>query len=273
MQGLMLLNQLADELQLRLGACHRQTHDGRWVERKIHSDYDLWLIDEGSVDLEVAGGQQRANEGDLVLFYPGVYYTARAGSERCKLIYAHFQLSLGNNRDILRQFPLMGIVPGSAVRREIGHFRTVFWQYRRREAMSYLALKGELLTLLAAVLKYHSRQPRPAPETLSPGVQQLVRLQPVLGHVEQNLHKRIPVREMADLADMSEKYFLSYFKKALGITPGQYVLQRRMAKAREHLYQRRFSIKELAALVGYSDSYSFSKAFKKHHKLPPTDFL
>jgi AraC family transcriptional regulator len=72
---------------------------------------------------------------------------------------------------------------------------------------------------------------------------------------------------------MSEKYFIRYFKQALGVTPGQYMIQLRMNRARDLVYTQRYSMQQVASLLGYPDAYSFSKAFKKHYKVPPSKFV
>ncbi|MGO4374436.1 helix-turn-helix transcriptional regulator, partial [Paenibacillus sp. MCAF20] len=87
------------------------------------------------------------------------------------------------------------------------------------------------------------------------------------------LHQPVRIGELAELAGMSEKYFILYFKQALGITPGSYIYQLKMNRARELLYSRTFSIQQIAGLLGYPDPYSFSKAFKKYYKVPPSKFV
>ncbi|MBO1515444.1 helix-turn-helix domain-containing protein [Metabacillus sp. BG109] len=46
-----------------------------------------------------------------------------------------------------------------------------------------------------------------------------------------------------------------------------------MNRARELLYSNRYSIKQIADMLGYPDPYSFSKAFKKYYKMPPSQFV
>ena len=58
----------------------------------------------------------------------------------------------------------------------------------------------------------------------------------------------------------------------MGITPVNYITQVKMKKALEYLYEQNYSVKEVAALVGYTDIYTFSKAFKKIYGIPPSSF-
>lgn len=91
------------------------------------------------------------------------------------------------------------------------------------------------------------------------------------GHIA-NLHRPLRVQEMASVASMSEKYFITFFKKAIGVTPGQYLFHLKMNKARDYIYKMDHSMKEIAALLGYPDAYSFSKAFKRFYQIAPSRF-
>jgi len=104
-------------------------------------------------------------------------------------------------------------------------------------------------------------------------IAKLTVLQPVFQYVENNLDRPMKIDELSAIVNMSEKYFISYFKSALGITPGNYITQLKMNKARDYLYQEKYSIKEIANLLGYSDQYTFSKAFKKYFNVSPSKFI
>ncbi|WP_243459335.1 AraC family transcriptional regulator [Metabacillus bambusae] len=277
MDSLDIFNELSELIKLQINSCSEVAHPNSWIERRQHKDYDLWCIQEGRIEIRIQEEVYLASEGDLILFTPKVAYTATTLSTSCKFIFTHFDLSLGNHLRILDNFQLSGIIDSTLVEEEILLFLDTYDQYKRSAPMSGIRLKGCLTILIAKIMEqYGSKQYRgefvhyPTNQKLT---MDLVKLQPVFDFIHEHLHQTIRVEEIAAIAGMSEKYFISYFKQALGLTPGRYIYQLKMNRARELLYLKRYSIQQIASMLGYPDPYSFSKAFKKYYKVPPSKFV
>lgn len=71
---------------------------------------------------------------------------------------------------------------------------------------------------------------------------------------------------------ISQYHFFRLFKNTFGISPHQYVLQKRLLFAQKELLTNKHSISEIAFHCGYADIQSFSKAFKKFFGVNPTIF-
>lgn len=272
-----LLNELSEYITIKINGCTEIYHDRQWSENKAHKDYDLWYITAGHVNIEINGICFQANSGDVMLFCPDVQYSASNGTRECRFIYLHFDLSIGNNFRILDEFSLPAVIPAEAIETEAFVFRKSFEQYRDILPMSSIYLKGGFTMLLARILDFccSENNPRifPVVNDTRKNAGKLAILQPVINYISEHLGRPLRVAELSSLTGMSEKYFISYFKRILGISPGQYIHQLKMNRAREYLYQKRFSVKEISNMLGYPDPYTFSKAFKKYYKLPPSRFV
>ncbi|WP_338787276.1 AraC family transcriptional regulator [Metabacillus sp. FJAT-53654] len=277
MDSLDIFNELSELIKLQINSCSEVAHPNSWIERRQHNDYDLWCIQEGQIEIRIQEEMYLASEGDLILFTPKVTYTATTLSTSCKFIFTHFDLSLGDHIRILDNFQLSGIIHSTLVEEEIRLFLDTYDQYKRSAPMSGIRLKGCLTILIAKIMEQYGRKQYRGEFVQYPTNQKLtmdlVKLQPVFDFIHEHLHQTIRVEEIAAVASMSEKYFISYFKQALGLTPGRYIYQLKMNRARELLYLKRYSIKEIASMLGYPDPYSFSKAFKKYYKVPPSKFV
>lgn len=80
------------------------------------------------------------------------------------------------------------------------------------------------------------------------------------------------LEDMAALACMSRTKFANHFKQVTGKTPGEYLLEWRMALA-DNLLRERRSVKEVGLAVGYSDQPAFSRAFTAHFGMSPTEWM
>ncbi|HZG84567.1 AraC family transcriptional regulator [Paenibacillus sp.] len=267
-----ILNELSEMIALRMKSFMDPAHDGDWVEHKSHADYDLWFIQSGIVKIAIHGTEHTARPGDVVLFYPGIPYIASTIGSGCRFIYVHFDFGIGQQQRILDDFQLSGVVPGELVREETALFDASYV----RSKGNRLYMKACLTAVLAKIIELHGQGAYIG--TFAHGKSSrktggsLDVLQRVFQYVDERLHTAIKMSELAAIAGVSEKYFISYFKKIVGITPGQYIYQIKMNRARDYLYQKKYTVQQIASFLGYPDPFTFSKAFKKYYRVPPSKF-
>lgn len=269
-----IFDELAEQIELRIRSSSDNVHGADWIESKRHRDYDLWYVTAGSVLVRTPDGDIRAEAGDAVFFYPNFPYTAWAGEEGSAFIYIHFDFGVGQQFRILEDFPFSGVISGELIEEEGRLLREAYASAKRRSRMSRVRLKGAFLILLAKIIECYGEGHYAGTFRATQGyggqVADVVTLQPTFEFIHANLHRPIRVPEMAAVASMSEKYFITFFKRAMGATPGQYVQRLRMQRARDILLRQAVPVKAAAARVGYPDAYSFSKAFKKHYGIAPS---
>ena len=91
-------------------------------------------------------------------------------------------------------------------------------------------------------------------------------------YIHNNLYGAIDYHTPSKLCGISYTYFKKLFIEKFGVPPVQYVSNLRLERSKELLLTNKYSISEIAELCGYSDVFYFSKAFKKHTGLPPTQY-
>lgn len=278
LENLNILNELSEHVILRINTCSEIYHPEGWSENKHHRDYDLWYLQEGQLEIRVHGQVHLASEGDLILFSPKVAYTATALKSGCRFTFTHFDFGIGNHLRILDNFQLSGILHGSLVHEELELFLDTYDKYKNGALLSGIRLKGCLTILIAKIIESYGTgkyrggftfHARGRAQTLN-----LKKLQPIFDFIQDHLHQPLRVVELASMLDMSEKYFITYFKNVVGVTPGLYIYELKMNRARDLLYnKKRYSMQQIASMIGYPDAYSFSKAFKKYYQVPPSQFV
>lgn len=80
------------------------------------------------------------------------------------------------------------------------------------------------------------------------------------------------VGELAAAAHVHPDYLSRSFRRHFGIRIRSYVNQRRLEWARQQLESTRDSIADIGLAAGFSDQSHFSRAFKRHYRVTPTQY-
>jgi AraC family transcriptional regulator len=129
---------------------------------------------------------------------------------------------------------------------------------------------------LANVLAVHLIRHLLAPHRLQRGPDGALprgRLRAVVEYIEEHLDANPTLEQMAAVARLSAYHFARQFKAATGLPPHQYVILRRVERARQLLQARTdLSLAEVAADAGFSDQSQFSRHFKRLVGVTPRQF-
>ncbi len=93
-----------------------------------------------------------------------------------------------------------------------------------------------------------------------------------ISFVEQNFQNDISVEDIADNCGLNRSYFGRIFKKSVGRTPQEFLLNYRMTKASELLKLTKLSIGDISNAVGYDNPFHFTRAFKSVYGIPPREW-
>lgn len=79
--------------------------------------------------------------------------------------------------------------------------------------------------------------------------------------------------DFAKICSVSVSTLQRTFKKSYGKTLSEYRSELRIARAKELLITKKYSMDEISELLGYCDSSHFCKCFKKSEGIPPKEFV
>ena len=96
-----------------------------------------------------------------------------------------------------------------------------------------------------------------------------VRIRRAMDRIEEQLHRPLRVTELAACAGLSVAQFTRLFRQATGETPGAFLRQRRMLRARILIERTSLSVGEVMSQVGISDRSHFARDFCRVHGFGP----
>jgi AraC-like DNA-binding protein len=142
----------------------------------------------------------------------------------------------------------------------ISEFSRLLDQLKKAEEtnLPFLSLKAQklVLNLLQPQIK------SPTNDSTKESIEEACR------YLSSELDSTLSLEDISAMVGMSYENFRKQFRKHTGISPAQYRIEQRMKHAKLMLLSG-VSIKETAALTGYSDTYSFTKQFTQTVGMPP----
>jgi AraC family transcriptional regulator len=94
----------------------------------------------------------------------------------------------------------------------------------------------------------------------------------VVDYIEDQLDKEISLRDLAALAQLSPFHFSRAFKQSFGEPPHRYHMARRIEHAKTLLKVPARTVTEIALMLGYSETSSFTAAFHRSVGTTPSDY-
>jgi AraC family transcriptional regulator len=129
-----------------------------------------------------------------------------------------------------------------------------------------------LANVLAVHLLRHVVAPR-RPQRGRDGTMPRGRLRAVVEYIEGHLEAGPSLGQLAGVARLSPYHFARQFKRATGLPPHQYVILRRVERAKQLLQGgTALSLAEVAADAGFSDQSQFTHHFKRVVGVTPGQF-
>ena len=256
---------------------YRYAHAHRPLEQHTHGDmFEICLLDEGVQPYMVAGRKFVLRGGDVLVTFPNeVHGTGRSPENRGRLYWLLVRMP-GRRERFLNLPPpqgqrlvraLLSLSPRHfrAPRHLKAHLERIFEAFEREADPFRLAdiqnwaLRFILDTLRAA--------PARAVHPLSAAIRR------ALAYEEEHLSDGgLWIPELAAAAGLSVSHFKAQFKREVGLTPGNHLVQRRIERAQALLRASAASITNVAMQTGFASSQYFATAFKRYTGLTPGQY-
>lgn len=88
--------------------------------------------------------------------------------------------------------------------------------------------------------------------------------------IEEHLDRALTLETLAGEVNLSPYHFARLFRVTFGRPPHQYVMQRRMDKARNLVIRTDDKLVSIALRCGFNDHSQFTRAFRRHHGMTPS---
>jgi len=257
----------------------REVHaPGEYYEVLRETGRQAWtflLMESGRCGVDMGGAERLGERGHFYAIEPGAphHYGTEAvtGKGHAGWTYCWAHVFPRPMWEPWLHWPrlaagLRGIaIPETALPGHLDQFRRVVAALEGR-GHQYLELAMAQFEVLLIMSDAHN--PQAVPRESHTGAT----VAPAFEWIKANIHKPIPINELAHICGMSRSTFCRAFRAATGYSARDYIERRRIMLACQHLQLTHDSVTAIAERVGFRDIFYFSLRFKKRMGISPLAF-
>ncbi len=239
-----------------------------WHRYRIPGHH-LLLIKSGRVDAVTPQGRIHGKAGDLICFRP-TEHNEYGNKGELTFYQMHVNFAPAPRENLTPWLNEAGPLPihltlGDAFDAVRKSFETVLLELGKTGAKHQLKVRAAVFDLLATVAGVASHQPLESVE-LDPWYRSRL----LLGG---DLNRELRLEDLAQSLGISRDHFIRKFKERFGVSPIAYRTQIRLSEAIRMLRDGNRSIKAIGLGLGFSDTKTFTRTFKRYFGVPPSEFL
>ena len=248
-------------------AGHPSEYFFNWEEGRILNEYQINFITEGSGILENKYGEFPLKQGSIFITFPGVWHRYKPNLKTgWTENYIGFDGNMARKLISKPRFSAKEPVFYFGIKEEfLDSFLKIFDLVKKEQPGYQQIASGMVIKLLGYIISFEKQKGFSGKRIAQ--VIEAIRFE-----MRQNMEKELNLIELAQQHNVSYSFFRKMFKKYTGVSPGQYILQLRIARAKELLVSSDKSIKEISYELGFQSIYYFSNMFKKKEGLTPSNF-
>ncbi|MBQ9134146.1 MAG: helix-turn-helix domain-containing protein [Clostridia bacterium] len=242
---------------IREGIIQRAAYPMKTVGRK--SDAFIYIL-EGSMRYRFADREFVSKAGDILYLAAGSLYAMENMEQTYRYICADFTFALPDGMS-----PASDSHPMQNPKFIESLFRKMLENWILQKPCATEDCLSILYAVYAEILRLESA-------SYVPISKRRILENAVLYIAEHLSDEELSVPEIADSVNMSESYFRRLFDEVYSVSPVQYINTLRINHAKELIRCTDESFTAIAAKVGFSNVYYFSRMFKKKAGCTPSEY-
>lgn len=239
--------------------------DHTWSQRRFKSDpfFRLYWVEEGETHLQFTDEKFALIPGYFYLIPPNVDFRYHPKSP-LKHYWVHF------HSQMMESFPFFQTLQSVPEQSRYSARKALKNIYQNAESsvLEKLLLETNLQVrkLIFPFIRKMCEVSGGAPS------RELHLFSPVIEYLRTHLSSEVPMAKLAAMTGLSPARFTRDFGRLFGMAPKQFLVQKRMDRAKSMLVQTRLSVREIAHAVGYSNTLFFHRIFKKYSTMTPETY-
>ncbi len=253
-----------------LGYYYSIRDSGYRFNGESHTYYELTYVDRGTLRTEIDGSVFELKERELIIYGPNQFHKQiiQDGSS-CSYVTVLFEL----DPDVIHfSYLLNRIFPYTkkihSLMKSFVNESSSFTPYM--DSLLLCLFQEIIIRLLQS--EYISDIPDKKPVTDARQNYHDELLEQILAYIDETIYEPITVGEICQKFSMSRSSLQILFNENLNQTPKKYVNELKLEKSRQMISEGRYTISEIALMLGFNSIHYFSRAFTQKYNMAPTEY-
>ncbi len=265
--------------------CEEDRYQRYWeLPSRVLGDYEFVFITKGTGRFTVGGCIYEVNPDDLIFLKPGIEHSAESLQLPFEFLCMHFDLYVSGTASIVTSenqlvfeaipqkpvkyckagldYPDFATVENSKYLKAL--FKRIIQEVRNKQKGYNIIIKALFIDVLCALFREidHSMDEEKYPDEIVN----------IMEFIRSNYMKKLYLTDAAAYVHLHHTYVSALFKKHTGVTFTEFLTLHRLTEARKLLLESDKKLEVIAASTGFCDIHHFSKVFKAHEGLSPSQY-
>lgn len=221
-----------------------------------HTGLEMHIIKSGCQEYVVGGKEYRLESGNFLLIYPKVSHQVIASTPNTQKYAITFNMTIADGPDCLF---------GSLTPRVADNIERIVHEVALKKAISNTLIENTLLEIIVWVLrlagiKEEKQKCQPEENAQITFAKQFI---------DDNIAQDPSVSDVAVCCHISSKQLTRIFQKAEGVSPGEYIIRKRVERIESLLAEGSLSLRQISEDMQFSSEHYFNAFFKKYAGMTP----
>ena len=252
--------------------CIDKNHPKYEMAHHWHANLELMRILKGNSTVQLNDRKYEVTKGDVLFINSEVVHSALPQNceYECIVFDPHFVATNSEFEEVVANIVNHDMVvkefsEDEEIKRIINNLFDAM-----KEAKNKFTITGILYSLFGEIISRNYFDEKLYTE--NENAKNLYKLKKVLNYIRTSYSKQITLKDMAQIAGVSPKYFCSFFKTMTAKTPMEYLNSYRIEKAAAKLLSTDESVTDIAYSCGFNDLSYFIKVFRDFKGISPKQF-
>ncbi len=257
-----------------LGYYYNIRNSGYNFKGETHNYFELTYVDRGCMKTVVDGKEYELSENNLLIYGPGQFHCQEIPEgESCSYVTIIFDLDNTNHEDNKELYHTL-------LNRVFGYDKKIHTLIKAfvNESNSQLPFMNSLIicllqeTVIRLLQSDFIEQTDQHPVTEVRQNYQDEMLNQILSYISDTITEPITVAEICQKFSLSRSSLQILFKENLEQTPKKYISELKLDKSCQLIRENKYTISEIALMLGFNSIQYFSKAFTQKYNIAPSEY-